>query len=71
MKDSPQDMISALSKPMALIGNKDSLDAAQVWARAICHSTLGPVKGEQHYRKMQALPILLAFRAMLAASEWH
>ncbi len=71
MKDSPQDLLLTLSKPTGIMGSKDSLDAAQVWARAVCHSILGPEEGERYYRQMPALSTLLAYKAMLASGEWH
>ena len=72
MKDAPDKVLTRTPKPpVVLMGSKDSLDAAQVWARAICHSVLGPVEGERHYRQMPALPILLAYKAMLLAGDWH
>ena len=71
MKDSPQDTILALSKPQGIMGSKDSLDAAQVWARAVCHSALGPVEGEKFYRQLPALPVLLTYRYLLTTGGWH
>jgi hypothetical protein len=46
----------------SIIGTKDDLDAANIWARVNLHALLGPERGEAEYRKAPALPILLAYR---------
>ena len=72
MKESPDKVSHTNPIPtVTIMGSKDSLDAAQVWARAVCHSILGPEEGERYYRQIPALPILLAYKAMLASGEWH
>ncbi len=48
-----------------LSGTKATLDAAQVWARAVLVSVLGPEEGEKAYRTLPALPVLLAYRKAL------
>jgi hypothetical protein len=51
---------------MALTGTKDELDAASIWARAFLHGVFGPDKGEERYRAIPALAVLLAYREHVA-----
>lgn len=51
---------------IALSGSKDELDAASVWARTLLHNIFGPEQGEQRYRAIPALAVLLAFREHVA-----
>ena len=57
--------------PIVISGRKEELDAAQVWVRAALHSALGPEEGEAQYRTIPALPVLLAYRALMDTSEVH
>ncbi len=71
MPDSPQDQNTLGRKPRGFLITKEGADAADAWARAYFHSALGPVKGEEYYRNLSALPILIAYKALLHSSGWH
>jgi len=62
---------TSTNPPIVISGRKEELDAAQVWVRAALHSALGPEAGEAHYRTIPALPVLLAYRALMDTSEVH
>jgi hypothetical protein len=51
---------------IALTGTKDELDAASIWARALLHGVFGPEKGEERYKVIPALAVLLAYREHVA-----
>lgn len=51
---------------VALTGTKDELDAAAIWARALLHGVFGPEGGEQRYKAIPALAVLLAYREHVA-----
>lgn len=52
-------------EPVVIRDTKESLDAANVWARALLVSLLGPEEGGEAYRTLPALPVLLAYRRCL------
>lgn len=56
---------------IVITGSKGELDSANVWARAVCHSALGPDRGEMVYRTVPALPVLLAYRCLVDTGEVH
>lgn len=62
---------TSTNPPIVISGRKEELDAAQVWVRAALHSALGPEAGEARYRTIPALPVLLAYRALMDTSEVH
>ena len=51
---------------IALTGTKDELDAATIWARAMLHSVFGPVGGEERFKAIPALAVLIAYREHVA-----
>jgi len=51
---------------IALTGTKDELDAATLWARAVLHMAFGPEAGEERFRAVPALAVLLAYREHVA-----
>lgn len=57
--------------PMVITGRKIDLDLATLWMRATLTSALGADKGERVFRTLPALPILLAYRRLVACGEVH
>lgn len=53
---------------IALTGTKDELDAATLWARAMLHMVFGPEQGEERFRAVPALAVLLAYREHVATA---
>ena len=53
---------------IAITGTKDELDAATLWARATLHSVFGPERGEERFRAVPALAVLLAYREHVATA---
>jgi len=51
---------------MAVTGTKDELDAATLWARAMLHAVFGPEGGEQRFKAIPALAVLMAYRERVA-----
>lgn len=51
---------------IALTGTKDELDAATLWARSMLHMVFGPEAGEERFRAVPALAVLLAYREHVA-----
>jgi hypothetical protein len=49
-------------KALYLTGTKQELDLATAWARGRLYSVFGKVEGEERFRKLPALGVLLAFR---------
>lgn len=49
-------------KGLALSGTKAELDLATAWARGRLYSVFGKEEGEERFRKLPALGVLLAFR---------
>lgn len=51
---------------IALTGTKDELDAATLWARTMLHLAFGREQGEERFRAVPALAVLLAYRERVA-----
>ena len=51
---------------IAIAGTKDELDAATTWARTMLHLAFGPVEGEERFRALPALAVMLAYRERVA-----
>jgi len=54
--------ITTTDKGIYLTGSKQELDLATAWARGRLYSVFGEVEGEERFRKLPALGVLLAFR---------
>jgi len=50
---------------MVITGTKDELDMATAWARARLCSLFGAEEGEERFRQLPALAVLLAWRAQV------
>ena len=51
---------------MAITGTKDELDAATLWARHWLHTVFGPEAGEERFKAIPALAVLMAYRERVA-----
>jgi len=58
-------------RPLVISGRKEDLDTANLWVRAVCHSALGHEEGDALYRKIPALPVLLAYRYFVDTGVVH
>ena len=54
-----------------ITGNKEHLDAASIWARALFCSALGAEKGEATFREIPARILMAAYTHALSQPTYH
>ncbi len=54
-----------------ITGNREHLDAATIWARALFYSALGDERGEEAFRHIPASILMAAYAEALAQPTYH
>ena len=65
------DMYETRNGEVVFTGTKEVMDAANIWALTVFQSILGTEEGEEAYRGLPALPVLMAYRAVLSNPLYH